>query len=100
MLRAGADYLEGLRDGRRIYLGSELVKDVTEHPAFRNTARSFANLFDRKRDPEHVDEMSYVENGERFPIWFLKARSQDDLRRRMAGHRRIAVWSYGLLGRS
>jgi 4-hydroxyphenylacetate 3-monooxygenase len=100
MLRAGADYLKGLQDGRKVYLGSELVKDVSKHPAFRNTARSFAGLFDRKRDAENVDVLSYAENGERFPIWFLKPRSQDDLRRRMAGHRRIASWSYGLLGRS
>ncbi len=100
MLRSGSDYLEGLRDGRTVYLGAERVKDVTEHPAFRNTARSFAELFDRKRDPRHLDVMSYEENGERFSIWFLKPRSRDDLRRRTAGHRQTASWSYGLLGRS
>jgi 4-hydroxyphenylacetate 3-monooxygenase len=100
MLRSGSDYLEGLRDGRTIYLGGELVRDVTEHPAFRNTARAFAELFDKKRDPQNLEVMSYEENGERFPIWFLKPQSRDDLRRRSAGHRRIAAWSYGLLGRS
>jgi len=100
MLRAGADYLESLRDGRQVCLGNERVKDVTQHPAFRNTARSFAALYDRKREAEHVDTMSYVENGERFPIWFLKPRNREDLRRRMIGHRRLASWSYGLLGRS
>jgi 4-hydroxyphenylacetate 3-monooxygenase len=100
MLRAGADYLNSLRDGRKVYLGSERVTDVTEHPAFRNTARSFAELYDRKREPDHIDAMSYVENGERCSIWFLKPRDREDLRRRMNGHRRLASWSYGLLGRS
>jgi aromatic ring hydroxylase len=38
MLRAGNDYLESLRDGRRVYVGSELVRDVTSHPAFRRRA--------------------------------------------------------------
>ncbi len=100
MLRAGADYLEAIRDGRKVYLGGELVKDVTTHPAFRNTARSFANLFDLKPSAEHLESMSYAENGERYSIWFLKARSKEDLRRRTAGHRQVARWSYGLLGRS
>ena len=44
MLRSGDEYLASLRDGRRIYLGGELVTDVTAHPAFRNTARSFARI--------------------------------------------------------
>jgi hypothetical protein len=29
MLRAGDDYLASIRDGRRVYIGSELVRDVT-----------------------------------------------------------------------
>ncbi|MDB5559607.1 MAG: 4-hydroxyphenylacetate 3-hydroxylase [Enterovirga sp.] len=100
MLRSGAEYLEGLRDGRRVYVGGELVRDVTTHPAFRNTARSFADLFDQKQSAEHVDQMSYEEAGERFSVWYLQPKSRDDLRKRMAGHRQMAKWSYGLLGRS
>ena len=100
MLRTGSDYLESLRDGRKVYLGSERVQDVTQHPAFRNAACSFAELYDRKRERDHVEVMSYEENNDRFSVWFLKPRDRDGLRRRMAGHRRLASWSYGLLGRS
>jgi 4-hydroxyphenylacetate 3-monooxygenase len=100
MLRSGAEYLEGLRDGRRIYLGGELVRDVTQHAAFRNSARSFADLFDRKRSDEHIDAMSFEENGERYPVWFLQPKNKDDLRRRSEGHRRMARWTHGLMGRS
>ena len=42
----GAEYLEGLRDGREIWLYGERVKDVTMHPAFRNAARMVARLYD------------------------------------------------------
>jgi 4-hydroxyphenylacetate 3-hydroxylase N terminal len=35
----GAEYLESLKDGREIYIYGERVKDVTTHPAFRNSAR-------------------------------------------------------------
>jgi 4-hydroxyphenylacetate 3-monooxygenase len=100
MLRTGTDYLQALRDGRRVYIGSELVRDVTTHPAFRNTARSFADIYERKRSSEHADVMSYAQDGERYCSWFLKPRSRDDLRKRTETHRRVAEWSYGLLGRS
>jgi 4-hydroxyphenylacetate 3-monooxygenase len=100
MLRSGANYLEALRDGRRVYIGSELVRDVTSHGAFRNAAHSFAEIYDRKRAPENREALSFEENGERFSIWFLKSKTRDDLRKRAEGHRRVAEWSYGLLGRS
>jgi 4-hydroxyphenylacetate 3-monooxygenase len=100
MLRSGADYLDSLRDGRRVHLGSELVTDVTAHPAFQNTARSFAAIYDHKRAADQVDAMSYAEQGERFSAWYLLPRSKADLEKRAEAHRRVAEWSYGLLGRS
>lgn len=100
MLRTGQDYLSAIRDGRKIYIGSELVRDVTRHPAFRNSARSFADVYDRKRAPENVEAVSYQENGERFSGWYLMPRDRDGLRKRTETHRRVANWTYGLLGRS
>src|SRR5207244_9164882 len=47
----GQEYLESLRDGREIWLYGERVKDVTTHPAFRNTARMVARLYDSLHDP-------------------------------------------------
>ncbi len=100
MLRTGADYLESLRDGRKVYVGNELVRDVTTHKAFRNTAGSFAKIYDLKRSNAHVDEMSYEEDGERYSSWYLLARDKKDLRKRSETHRRVAEWTYGLMGRS
>lgn len=42
----GQDFLESLRDGREVWIHGEKVKDVTTHPAFRNSARSIARLYD------------------------------------------------------
>ena len=52
--------MESLRDGREIWIYGERVKDVTTHPAFRNTVRMLARLYDalhdeRKSDPLHRD---------------------------------------------
>ena len=97
MLKTGSEHLKSLRDGRVVYIGSEKVDDVTTHPAFRNAARSMAQIYDLKRDNP---EFSFEEGGERFSAYFLKAKTRDDLVQRMKLHRAIADMSHGLLGRS
>ena len=44
------EYLDSLRDGREIWIYGERVKDVTTHPAFRNTVRMLARLYDALHD--------------------------------------------------
>ena len=83
MLRTGASYLRSLKDGRKIYLGGHLVDDVTTHPAFRNSAQSFARLFDLKCDPEHSGRLSFSEDGQRHSFYFKQPRSREDLEFRM-----------------
>jgi 4-hydroxyphenylacetate 3-monooxygenase len=100
MLMTGEDYLGSIRDGRRVYVGSERVDDVTTHPAFRNAARSFAMIYDRKRAAQNRDVMTTEEDGDTFSTYFLLPRTREDLWRRFETHRRIASWTHGLLGRS
>src|SRR5438046_530472 len=47
----GNEYLDSLRDDREIWIYGQRVKDVTTHPAFRNTARMIARLYDALHDP-------------------------------------------------
>lgn len=100
MLNTGLEHLESLKDGRRVFIGGEKVTDVTEHPAFRNAARSFAMLYDKKCLPENRDIMSVEEDGDVYSSWFLMPRCAEDLQKRFETHRRIAEWIHGLLGRS
>jgi 4-hydroxyphenylacetate 3-monooxygenase len=58
-MRTGAEYLRSLKDGRRVFIDGERVKDVTEHPAFAQAARSVAALFDIAADPALRDRMTY-----------------------------------------
>ncbi|PWJ84540.1 4-hydroxyphenylacetate 3-monooxygenase oxygenase component [Pseudaminobacter salicylatoxidans] len=46
----GSEFLESIRDGREIYIYGERVKDVTTHPAFRNSARMVARWYERFHD--------------------------------------------------
>ena len=100
MLRSGKEHLETLRDGRVVYVGSERVDDVTRHPAFRDAAQTVAAIYDMKADPATRDVMTYEEDGGRHSIYYLRARSREDLERRMRGHRRIADLTLGMFGRS
>jgi 4-hydroxyphenylacetate 3-monooxygenase len=97
---SGKEFLESIRDGRRVYIGKELVGDVTTHPAFRNAAATLGMIYDRKNAAENRDVMVSEEDGETFSTYFLRPRSRADLERRFETHRRIASWTYGFVGRS
>jgi 4-hydroxyphenylacetate 3-monooxygenase len=47
-------------------------------------------IYDRKRDPEKRDLMTFEEDGEAFSTYFLLPRTPEDLQRRFETHRRIA----------
>jgi 4-hydroxyphenylacetate 3-monooxygenase len=48
----GKEFLESIRDSREVWIYGERVKDVTVHPAFRNTARMLARMYDALHDPQ------------------------------------------------
>jgi 4-hydroxyphenylacetate 3-monooxygenase len=100
MLMNGKEYLESLRDGRTILIGSERVRDVTAHPAFKNAAHSFARLWDARSEPRYRDVLTVEDNGERYPTYYLLPKSKDDLQKRTDSATVIADLSYGMLGRS
>jgi 4-hydroxyphenylacetate 3-monooxygenase len=100
MLRTGIQYLDGIRDGRIVYVGKERVEDVTAHPAFANAAGMYAAMYDLKCAPEMRDILTFEDAGERYSAYFLKPCNGADLQRRTDAHRAIAAFSHGLLGRS
>jgi 4-hydroxyphenylacetate 3-monooxygenase len=99
----GKEYLESLRDGREVYIYGERVEDVTAHPAFRNSARSIARLYDSLHDPKHKEVLTCPTdggNGSFTHKFFRVARSREDL---IAQREAIAAWarmSYGWMGRT
>jgi 4-hydroxyphenylacetate 3-monooxygenase len=78
----GKEFLESLRDGREIYIYGDRVKDVTTHPAFRNTARMVARLYDALHDPKQKDVLTCptdTGSGTFTHRYFRVAKSRDDL---------------------
>ena len=100
-LLTGEQYLDSLRDGRTVWLDGEKVDDVTTHPAFRNSARSIARLYDALHDPTTRDVLTTVDDlGIRTHRFFAPARSSADL---VAAREALVAWQrlgYGFLGRT
>ena len=87
----GAEYLESLRDGREIWIYGERVKDVTTHPAFRNTVRMIARLYDalhdHRKDTLRTATSIRSTTSSRAP-WLHAPRGEARLHRRLAAQRR------------
>jgi 4-hydroxyphenylacetate 3-monooxygenase len=99
----GAEFLESVRDGREIWIYGERVKDVTTHPAFRNTVRMIARLYDALHDPARKDILTTetdTGSGGFTHRFYRASRTAEDL---VAARDAIAEWarvSYGWIGRS
>ena len=61
--KTGAEHIKSLKDGRTVYIDGKLVADVTEHPAFRNSVKSAAMLYDFQAQPENIELMTFEPNG-------------------------------------
>src|SRR5437879_9018252 len=90
-LRTGAELLQSLRDGRRLFIDGERVGDVTADPRFAAAAHSLAELYDMQHDPALIERMTFLSpaNGERVGQSFIEARSVDDLIRR---REMVKIW--------
>ena len=100
--RTGAEFIQGLRDDREVWLGNERVEDVTTHPAFRPAIESIAQLYDMQHDPAYQERLCYPSpsSGDPVGLSFLIPRSQEDLVRR---RQMVKVWAdatCGMMGRS
>jgi 4-hydroxyphenylacetate 3-monooxygenase len=101
-MRTGAEYLRSLKDGRRVFLDGERAKDVTAHPAFREAARSIANLYDIAAAPELRERMTFVSPKTGEPVhraWQIP-RTPADLRARRLFSETWAEATFGLMGRA
>jgi 4-hydroxyphenylacetate 3-monooxygenase len=99
----GAEYLKSLDDGREVWIYGKRVKNVAEHPAFRNAARMTARIYDALHDPATSDIMTIpMDNGcgIRTHRFFQAPHSREE---QVASRDAIAQWAritYGWMGRT
>src|SRR5262245_20242903 len=103
MLRTGEGFLAGLRASeRRIYVDGECVSDPSNHPAFRNAARTYARLLDYAAAPENRERMTYISPDTGKPVWrcFQIPRNHEELRAKRIAAEGWAELTFGLMGRT
>ncbi|MCD1159976.1 4-hydroxyphenylacetate 3-hydroxylase family protein [Peribacillus frigoritolerans] len=97
----GKEYLESLRDGRTVFLNGDKVDDVTIHPAYRNSARSIAQLYDALHDPDTARILTAkTDEGHTTHKFFKASKNATEL---LEARDAIAQWSklsYGFMGRT
>lgn len=98
---SGDEYLESLRDGREIWFHGERIKDVANHPAFRNSARSVARFYDQMHDPNLQDELLLEDKHgiitHKFFAPSYNSQELDNARKAIYHSQRI---NYGWMGRT
>jgi 4-hydroxyphenylacetate 3-monooxygenase len=100
--KTGADHIKSLKDGRTVYIDGKLAGDVTEHPAFRNSIKSAAMLYDFQARPENIELMTFQPNGANRRVnraWQMPRNYQEMVQRRKAMQAWAAL-SCGFMGRS
>ena len=97
----GPSYLASLQDAREIYIYGERVPDVTKHPAFRNSCRSIARLYDALHHPQHREMLTTVDHlGHRTHKFFKPSTTAQEL---LEAREALITWarlSYGFMGRT
>jgi 4-hydroxyphenylacetate 3-monooxygenase len=101
-VRTGAQFLEGLRDGREVWLEGERVADVTTHPKTARMAKTLAGIYDLQHTPENHERMTFKSptSGEPVALSYLVPETQEDLMRRRGALEIVAQHSHGMLGRT
>jgi len=100
-VRTGAEYLEGLRDDREIWIHGERVKDVTTEPGICRATHTLARFLDRQHQDEYRDTVTYTDPaGKRCATSFLMPKSAADVRQRGVAFYEWAKWSQGMFGRT
>lgn len=78
MIRTGTDYIEGIRDGREIWIDGERVTDAPNHPALKPIIDIRARMYDMAHEPAYARALTFSEEGETKPRLLKRPTSQQD----------------------
>ena len=99
-IRNGEQYLDGLRDGRDVWMHGEKVDDVTKHPGLCRGALTLAGFMDRQFDGQYSETITYQDDGLTCATSYMIPKSREDIEKRGASFYEWAKWSNGMFGRT
>lgn len=99
----GQEYLQSLDDGREVWINGARVKDVANHPAFRNSSRMIARFYDAIHNTSQRDCLTTpmdTNTGIRCHRFFQAPRSAGEQMAARDAIAEAARLSYGWMGRT
>src|SRR3977135_3937422 len=99
----GKEFLASLDDGREVWIYGERVKNITAHPAFQNTARMLARLYDALHEDHRSGRNVLTMPTEWGGVTHRYFVAPTTVEEQVAARDAIAAWArltYGWLGRS
>jgi 4-hydroxyphenylacetate 3-monooxygenase len=99
MLRSGRNYIDGLKDGRRVFIDGHEVNDVTNHAAFAGIVASNAAHYDMSCANKDVVGYRAPDTGEIVSKIWMQPKTREELAERRAVYHMWTGPMLGLLGR-
>jgi len=100
-MRTGQEYVESLRDGRRLFIDGELVTDVTEYPPMQRVINSVAETFQLQHDSVYQEVVTYVSptSSDRVSTTYLPTRTYEEFLQHHRCDYARTDFTYGIMGR-
>ena len=100
-IRTGQQYIDSLRDGRRLFIDGKVVSDVTGYPPLQGVIGTIAGLHDDQHDPALQDILTHISptSGGRVSTTYLKARTPAEFAALAGCFHLRAKRTFGLMGR-
>jgi len=100
-IKTGKQYVDSLRDGRKLYIDGKVVTDVTTYPPLQGIIRTIASLYDDQHDPAYRDVLTYRSPTSGKPVskTYLEAHSADEFSALAGCFHLRAQRTFGLMGR-
>jgi aromatic ring hydroxylase len=100
-IMTGKQYVDSLRDGRRLFIDGKVVSDVTAYAPLQGVIGTIAALCDDQHDPALSEILTYASptSGQRVSATYLEARTREQFEALAGCFHLRAKRTFGLMGR-
>jgi aromatic ring hydroxylase len=100
-IKTGKQYVESLRDGRKLFIDGEAITDVTAYAPLQGMINTIASLYDDQHDQKYRDILTFRSptTGDLVSKTYLEARTLDELHGLAGCFHLRALRTFGLMGR-
>jgi aromatic ring hydroxylase len=100
-IKTGQQYIDSLRDGRKLHIDGKVVSDVTAYAPLQGVIGTIASLYDDQHSPTYRDVLTYRSptTGTAVSKTYLEARTAEEFRALAGCFHLRAQRTFGLMGR-